>query len=93
MLTNYTASQFSQLTHLDKIELLEEDSTYLDAYRLAGRYKVALFAYNGYYVEVFLNLATDCIDRVEPLASYSALDPYLEQISLLPIYSALSLSR
>lgn len=84
-----TLLQFNHLRYSDKYALLEQYGTYLDVYRLKAPYKIALFALNGYYVEVWLNQVSDELHKAEAFDDYTRLDPFLSSIDVSGLYAML----
>ncbi len=76
------SSEFVILPLKDKIHLLYREGTFIVAIRYYG-YKVNLYLFNNYYVEVFYNHKLDRIEKIELLdLSHTRLKFYTDQISL-----------
>jgi hypothetical protein len=73
---------FNRLSKRQQYGLLENHGTFLDVFRHEGDYKVALFDYNGYYVEVWLNQRTDELLKAVAFTSYNKLDAYIKGIDI-----------
>jgi hypothetical protein len=86
---NITLYQFNKLSKRQQYGLLEDYGIFLDVFRHDRTYKVALFDYNGYYVEVWLNPRTDELLKAVAFTSYHKLDPYMKDIDIKAIHAML----
>jgi hypothetical protein len=87
-----TVQTFNRLKNAEKWAILEDNGIYLDVYRIDGPFKIALFALPWCYCEVWLNQRTDKLLKALAFTSYKKLDPYLQEIDITGIYSALNSS-
>lgn len=86
---NITLYQFNRLSKRQQYGLLENYGTFLDVFRSEGTYKVVLFDFNGYYVEVWVHQKTDELLKAVAFTSYNKLDPYLKGIDIKAISAIL----
>ncbi|QSE97882.1 hypothetical protein [Fulvivirga lutea] len=73
---------FNQLKLKDKIKVLYEEGTFIVAIRYY-KYKINLFLFENYYVEVFFNHKLDMIEKIEVMnRNTKRLKFYSDQIKL-----------
>ncbi|MEQ8926880.1 MAG: hypothetical protein RLO81_13755 [Fulvivirga sp.] len=73
---------FNQLNLKDKIKVLYEEGTFIVAIRYY-KYKINLFLFENYYVEVFFNHKLDMIEKIEVMnRNTTRLKFYSDQIKL-----------
>jgi hypothetical protein len=84
-----TPNHFNSLSNAEKFTLLEESGVHLEAYYITGPYKVALFELYGYNVAVWLHQPQDRLTKARAFTDYEALDPFLQSIDIMPVYSVL----
>lgn len=73
---------FFKKTIREKIRLLYREGTFVVAIRYY-KYKVNLYLFDGFYVEVFFNHKRDLIEKIEPMEmSGNRLKFYADQITL-----------
>ncbi len=74
--------EFNALPLKEKISLLFQDGNFIVAIRYY-RYKINLYLFNNFYVEVFYNHKKDMIERIELLPVFhTRMKFYLDQIQL-----------
>lgn len=81
--------QFAALSEDEKIAHLEEAGVYLEVYKEASGYRIALFSLYSFYAEVWLYKKRDRIDRINTFTSYRRLSHYLDQVNIDPVYQLL----
>ena len=75
-------TEFEELTLDDKISLLYERGTFVMAIRYYG-YKINLYLFDNYYLEVFVNHKFSLIEKIVPLDHmHSRMKFYSDQIKL-----------
>ena len=75
-------NQFSKLQLKDKTKMLYEHGTFVVAIRYY-KYKVNLYLFENYYVEVFFNHKLDMIEKIEIMErNTSRMKFYSDQIKL-----------
>ena len=75
-------TEFEELTLDDKISLLYERGTFVMAIRYYG-YKINLYLFDNYYLEVFVNHKFSLIEKIVPLDHmHSRMKFYSDQIQL-----------
>ena len=73
---------FMALDLQKQIRSLYEEGSFIMSIRYYG-YKINLFLYNGYYIEVFYNHKEDKIEKILPLDTrHSRMNFYADQIKL-----------
>jgi hypothetical protein len=75
-------TEFANLCNSLKIIELINYGTYLD-YIIKGPYIVKLFQYENFYIETYLHIQKDRIDRILTFNDTNKLTPYLKKIKLI----------
>jgi hypothetical protein len=73
------ASVFKKLSLNDKYQLLKQRGNFI-ASRFHGGHNCHLFAFDGYYVEIFKVMVLNQIQWIEVVENYRTLDNYLDNI-------------
>ncbi|NDE09989.1 MAG: hypothetical protein EBZ95_05445 [Chitinophagia bacterium] len=79
---NMNQTEFANLCNSLKIIELINYGTYLD-YIIKGPYIVKLFQYENFYIETYLHIQKDRIDRILTFNDTNKLTPYLKKIKLI----------
>lgn len=89
---DFTLQRFNRLTTEDQYDALEQHGVYLKAFRIKRPFKITLFSLCSFYVEVWLNQASDELKKAFAFNDYKRLDPFLPSVDISPVYSLLGRS-
>ena len=81
MLRDITLYEFNSLNDNEKYEAIMEYATYV-ADRIEDQYKILLYQFENFYVELFYNSQDNVIVRFRSFTTQELLRPYLNQIEL-----------
>jgi len=74
--------EFEKMPFFEKVKKIYFDGEFVVSIRYY-EYKINLYLYNGYYVEIFYNHKKDIIDKIEILSYHpSRIKFYADQIKL-----------
>lgn len=75
------ATDFNKLTHDEQAWYIWNGAIHLNVREVYG-YRVNLFSYNDYYIELWYSVYENQIKKIKAFDSTSLLAPYLENIKL-----------
>ncbi|HNR19384.1 MAG: hypothetical protein IPJ79_01485 [Bacteroidetes bacterium] len=76
-----TATDFNKLTHDEQAWYIWNGAIHLNVREVYG-YRVNLFSYNDYYIELWYSVYENQIKKIKAFDSTALLAPYLENIKL-----------
>jgi hypothetical protein len=76
-----TATEFNKLTHDEQAWYIWNGAIHLNVREVYG-YRVNLFSFNGYYIELWYSVYENNIKKIKAFDSQALLAPYLENITL-----------
>jgi hypothetical protein len=76
-----TCKEFNNLTHDEQAWYIWNGAIHLHVREVYG-YRVNLFSYNGYYIELWYSINENSIKKIKAFESTALLAPYLETIKL-----------
>jgi hypothetical protein len=82
---NMTCSIFDQLSEAKQTDVIWENGTFLDR-RSEGFYNVLLFQIDDFYTEVYYHSHFNVIIKIESFSDTDRLEPYLDHITLPPLF-------
>lgn len=85
---NFTARQFNNLSRFHKFALLEDPGVFLELNRIEGNYQIALFQLHNFYVELWLDMVNDKLEKAVAFSSYKRLDLFINEIDISCLYSS-----
>lgn len=77
----YTKQQFRKLKLPERYKCLKQDGTHIGV-RMQGVHRIHLFAYAGFYVEIWIIISLDQIHWIEIQENNSILSSYAEQVDI-----------
>jgi hypothetical protein len=81
MLEDITLYEFNNLNDNEKYEAIMEYAT-LVGDRFESQFKILLYQFDNFYVELFYNSQHNAIDKFRSFINQDLLIPYLNQIDL-----------
>ena len=81
MLRDITLYEFNSLNDNEKYEAIMEYATYV-ADRFVVQYKILLYQFDNFYVELFYNSQDNAIVRFRSFITPELLSPYIDKINL-----------
>lgn len=81
MLQDITLYEFNSLNDNEKHEAMMEYAVFV-ADRIENQYKILLYQFDNFYVELFYDNINNAITRFKSFISQELLHPYLSQINL-----------
>lgn len=76
-----SATEFNKLTHDEQAWYIWNGAIHLNVREVYG-YRVNLFSYNDYYIELWYSVYENQIKKIKAFDSPALLAPYLENIKL-----------
>lgn len=74
-------NEFNRLTHDEQAWYIWNGAIHLHVREVYG-YRVNLFSFNGYYIELWYAINENSIKKIKAFESIALLAPYLENISI-----------
>ena len=80
-MANISCKEFNKLAHDEQAFYIWNGAIHLHVREVYG-YRVNLFSFNGYYIELWYSSFENTIKKIKAFESVALLAPYLENISL-----------
>lgn len=77
----YTRKDFRSLSVEDRYKLIKKEGEYIGA-RMNGAYRVHLFSYNLYFIEVWILISLNTIQWIEVQENQNILNEYVNDVEL-----------
>ncbi len=81
-----TISEFSKLSIANRLEILKQDGEFVGT-RTIPSYTVSLFAFHGFYVEIFVMKSLNQIQWIEVQSNKQILLEYTNDLNLDDLFS------
>ncbi len=76
-----TCKEFNSLSHDEQTWYIWNGAIHLPVREVYG-YRVNLFSFNGYYIELWYSIQENSIKRIKAFENSALLAPYLEDIKI-----------
>lgn len=81
-----TATEFNKLSFAEKGNIWSTEAVFLDERVVYARYKVLMYSYANFYIEVYYNAKNNEIETLKALENVDDWEGYLKSINLELLY-------